>query len=123
MKRKQTVTQGPWNVGTMTGSGIDGAILQVFRIVNNKIYRASCYGMQFPNTDAAFAYALERGYSQEYRRGWCPRCRKQHYFCGGRTYTCAAHSYPYPGCEEAQASFDAQGIRPQACWLPFKFSN
>lgn len=54
---------------------IGGAELHVFRYYQNlrnefgghgKFKNCDCYGMIFPTTDEAFAYAAERGYTQEY---------------------------------------------------------
>lgn len=56
-----------WNVGYMSGSGIDGVEFQPFKgFFKGKARRAGCYGKLFPNQDAADQYALEHGFTQSY---------------------------------------------------------
>ena len=76
-----TVTQIGWNCGVQTGSDFDGAILEPFRVINDKIYHGSQYGRKFPDSESAWKFALTYGYIRPYyRRSWCATCNKVHSF-------------------------------------------
>jgi len=77
----ETVTQQGWSVSVQTSNSYEGAILQVFRMIDNKIYHGSCYGKWFPNSKLAWNYALIHGYTRRYfRRKWCGACGEVHSF-------------------------------------------
>lgn len=65
--RVESVTWGPWCVGSSFGDGIVGAVLGVFR---RGLHRAQGdhNGKRFVNSDAAHAFALAHGYSRPYFR-------------------------------------------------------
>jgi len=78
MSMPQLVTVGEWRVSTITGHGIDGANLNVYRIVpcertpdhpypQRFVYAAK--DMPFPTTEAARRWAWQNGYLQPY----CPQ--------------------------------------------------
>lgn len=75
MQRNAMVTWGRWSVSTTTGSGIDGAILNVFRRFERHetrtgralVLRASIDGMRFATSDEGHAYAASLGYLQPFR--------------------------------------------------------
>lgn len=88
-----TVTNEGWNVSTTTGSGIDGAILSVFKIKRNGRFQyGDANGKQFPSSDAAFQYALDKGYLQQFVTPWCRKCRKLHTFLGKKSGFCNVHN-------------------------------
>lgn len=78
--RYQTVTAGKWNVSVTTGTGIPGAILNVFKpyghTTRNPLpsgrawvtQRGDHDGREFPTSDEAFEFAFEHGYLQLYFR-------------------------------------------------------
>jgi hypothetical protein len=79
--RIQTVTQGKWSVSTSTpGMHGEPCMLSVFILRGNgrldlplalggsKFQYGDGNGKIFPNSDAAFAWALEHGYCQRYFR-------------------------------------------------------
>lgn len=82
-----TVTQGDWSVGCMTGSSISGAVLHVNRHIKTPTGRyvikpGDHDGKSFPTSDAAYAFALDKGYTQQhFRRVWCRKCRAEHSWC------------------------------------------
>lgn len=92
-----TVTQGKWSVSCTTGSGINGATLNVAILRDKlpsgwKIQRGNCDGMHFASSDAAFKYAFEHGYLQRYYAGVaCLKCRTVHTFLGHRSGFCHVH--------------------------------
>lgn len=62
-----TCTNGGWSVSTTTGSNIEGAILDTRRQLGGSWDKAlHPQHPNFPNSDAAFAYALEHGFTQVY---------------------------------------------------------
>lgn len=65
----QTVTQGDWGVSCQTGTGINGAILSVYRprisgkdLPVDKWFRGFGDGRLFPSSDAAYQFAFDHGY-------------------------------------------------------------
>lgn len=96
-----TVTQGRWSVSVTTGTGIEGAILNVARhfepgrdgVSRYIIAKGDADGMLFASSDEARAFAFERGYTQPYVSAWCDRCRVRHTtICGkGRSGFCHKH--------------------------------
>ncbi len=69
----RTVTQGEWGVSCSTGSGINGAILNVYRARFNgrelpydKWMKGFGDGKTFPTTEAASQWAFDHGYLQLY---------------------------------------------------------
>lgn len=60
------VTQGPWGCSFDTSSQEPGVVtLAVYRVVNRatmKFAYGDHHGRKFPSTEAAKAFALERGY-------------------------------------------------------------
>ena len=94
----KTVTQGNWGVSVTTGGNIMGAVLHVYQWVkrgangeimpDSKMRRGDAYGKVFDTTEQAYAFALEHGYLQEFRRGVCPHCREYHYFLGTKSSFC-----------------------------------
>lgn len=96
--RYRTVTAPGWNVSTLIGGGRRGAQLHVFRVVEingkTKLQKGDGYGRRFKDTDAATAWAFERGYLQPFFASWCPRCRVRHtgILGVGRSSWCATHS-------------------------------
>lgn len=70
--RQTTITNGKWNAGTCSGSGIDGVRFEPFRVVRgegkvqDKYIHPSCYGQLFPTQEAASTFALEHGFTQVY---------------------------------------------------------
>ena len=85
------VTQGAWSVSAMTGDGIKGARLSVFREFGRRFLRGDGNGLLFPSVDAAMAWALEHGYLQRFYRGpWCRDCRVRHTFLGKPSGFCHA---------------------------------
>ena len=96
-----TVTAGGWSVSTMTGWGIDGAILHVYKhkdrpsgwkydaegrkipCSNTVFQNGEGYGRQFKSSDEAFAWAFQHGYLEHYySRTWCRQHRTLHTFMG-----------------------------------------
>jgi len=76
-----TVTQDKWNAGGISGTDIDGFIFQPFRMINNKIYKGSCYGMKFKTSEEMWEFAFVHGYTKPfYRRRWCDACHCMHSF-------------------------------------------
>lgn len=68
MKR---VTRDGWCVSTETGTGIKGARLGVFKVINNNPYKiryGDHHGKMFADSDKAFAFALKHGYCKTYSR-------------------------------------------------------
>lgn len=89
-----TVTQGDWSVSVTTGTDIVGARLNVCRFPNGlggRIVNGEADGKSFPDSDSAWAYALEHGYTQVSVKPWCPRCRVRHTFLGKRSAFCSKH--------------------------------
>jgi hypothetical protein len=112
MRRQATVTTPGWSVSVCTGSHFAGAVLNVRRIDEPKTRKGDHDGRRFPTSDLAWAFALDHGYIEVYRKGFCPLCRIQHWFCGSRIASCAtAGGYPYEGCQDAQKAFDATRSR------------
>ena len=113
-RRTVTVTTPQWSVSACTSYHSVGAVLSVFRGFHKGRPRYGDHnGRTFPTSEDAFAFALEHGYLQPYRVGFCALCRRQHWFCGGRMGNCStAAGRPYDGCTEAQTQFDA--TRPSA---------
>lgn len=76
--RVESVTQGDWSVGSVSGHGIAGAILQVSRRERKaglgwmRHLRGDHDGRAFSSSDAAHAFALSHGYSQVYYRRAMP---------------------------------------------------
>jgi hypothetical protein len=107
--RQKTVTQGDWCVSVETSSAYAGATLRVHKRdwFKGQPRRGEGYGRHFSSSEAAWAFALEHGYIEVWRKGWCHGCRTQHWFCGHRSGVCAQHGgYKYDGCIEAQIEFD-----------------
>lgn len=78
--RRKLVTNGKWNVSTMTGHGIDGAVLHVSRRISDfKSVPGDANGMLFASSEEAREYALSRGYLKEYVIPWCLHCRAMHH--------------------------------------------
>lgn len=73
----KTVTNDNWSVGAY-GSMIKGKMVYEFqpfkvhgRFTWDHMLKPGCYGMKFDSTDAYSAYALERGFTQQYySRPW-----------------------------------------------------
>ena len=71
-RRPPTVTRGPWNSSSRSGTDIDGHIFQPFRVVNRgepgpmKFMRAASYGKRFDSQEQVTAYAIEHGFSQPF---------------------------------------------------------
>jgi len=68
-----TVTQGDWCVSCTTGSGIDGAILNLSRhrihgkeLPYNKLMYGFGHKKLFPSTELAFQWAFDHGYLMLY---------------------------------------------------------
>lgn len=68
------VTNGEWRVSSRTGTGIAGALLNVYRVISlirgDKIVQVHEYevkGMVFESCDAAHAWAFEQGYTRQYQ--------------------------------------------------------
>lgn len=82
MAEFKTVTRDNWSVSCTTGSDIKGAVLNVGKhyLLSSeyKIRRGDGDGRLFPNSDAAWAFALERGYTQQFVTSWCRDCRVVH---------------------------------------------
>lgn len=77
----ETVTQKGWSVSVQTSSSYDGAILYVFRMVGNKIFKGSYYEKWFASREDAWQFAYIHGYTQRYfRRSWCDCCKEVHSF-------------------------------------------
>ena len=77
----ETVGQKGWNVDVTTGTEINGAILNVFRVIDGKIYHGSYYGKQFTSSKLAWTFASIHGYTTRYfRRNWCNECKEVHSF-------------------------------------------
>lgn len=92
MRNTRTVTRDGWGVSCTTGSGIEGAILKVYKHHKRPgglryrdgapipfsgiiFQQGDAYGLRFPSADAAWAYALEHGYLQPfYPRAWEAPC-------------------------------------------------
>jgi hypothetical protein len=108
MKRPYgTVTADGWSTSS-TSCLPERTTLNVSRQRGGRTVPGDADGLVFPTADAAWDYAYEHGYIVQHRKGWCPRCRRQHWWCGARTGECAAaRGNGYPGCEEAQVQFDA----------------
>lgn len=67
----RTVIRDNWCVSTITGTGIKGTQLSVFKVISYnpyKIRRGDHDGRIFPSIDAANAFCLERGYTKTYTR-------------------------------------------------------
>lgn len=60
-----TVTNFGWGVSSTTGSGIVGAILNIYKFHNGKFRRGELDGKQFKTSDEAHAAALAHGYTTE----------------------------------------------------------
>lgn len=92
--RNATVTRGPWSVSYTSESGKSGYTLSVFRFTKpnatGKIIYGEANGRWFPTSEAASAYALERGYLQRYVTPWCRHCRQLHTFLGRKSGFCSA---------------------------------
>ena len=88
----KTVTQGDWNVSVMTEGNRPGARLSVFksnRSTSKTMFaRGDHDGRVFPTSEEAFSFALDRGYLQIFRTGWCQHCREQHTFLGKKSGFC-----------------------------------
>lgn len=80
MKDQRLVTRDQWGVGYESGRG-EGVVLHVYRFPCQDrpqlIVRGDGYGKRFASTDEARQWALEHGYLQVMRSGWCPTCREQ----------------------------------------------
>jgi hypothetical protein len=123
-RRIVTCTRDGWNVGTSSpiyegDKCIPGVQLSVFKVHKNHLKEFKMgfghdrwqygegNGRIFPDSDAAFAWALEHGYTQDYNQtgGWCTKCRRQHWFLGHRSH---GDCQDYSGSKEAQAQWDAE---------------
>jgi hypothetical protein len=69
----RTVTYGDWSVSCMTGTGIEGAILNVSRhrirgveLTWNRLVSGFGDGRLFPSTEDAMQFAYDHGYLQLY---------------------------------------------------------
>ena len=88
------VTNTAFGTSITTGTGINGAVLSVYRFPfkdkPGKMMRGEGHGRTFPSTEAAEAYLREHGLSApHYRRAWCTKCRVLHTFMGRPTSFCA----------------------------------
>lgn len=73
MSASGTVTSKLWNNSVVTGSNIDGALIQPFKgfAPNGKTRRAGCYNRRFPDSDSAWAWLAEHGFTDPYyKRPW-----------------------------------------------------
>lgn len=72
-----------WSVSVITGSGIDGARLSVYRHIGRpwgvtKMTPGEGNGRMFPNDEAAWAWVQEHGYCERYQIPACTKCRVRH---------------------------------------------
>ncbi len=84
---RNLVTDGKWAVSYETGSGIDGAILKVYQIIEHnakgeriryKVKHGDHYGKRFDSIETATQFAFKRGYLQRHVIPWCRTCRTVH---------------------------------------------
>lgn len=131
-----TVTHDGWSVSVTTGSRINGAILNVCkqtpraagprRDATGRVIPLSMihfrYGQDngkvFPSSDAAFAYALERGYLTQFVAPWCRHCRVRHRSefgdRPGRTSWCPTRQ-EFVGCDpQGRPAGSCRPLRPFA---------
>jgi len=77
-------TRDGWGVSATTSSTFRGAQLNVYKFFERPGRRAlmrkgDADGKMFATSEAAHAYAEERGYAEPHiTRQWCPRCRVLH---------------------------------------------
>src|SRR5260370_25341102 len=112
--RCATVTNG-WNVGSTityppTGRELRLSLFRTGGRLGHKFWHHPQDGTLFASDAQMNAWLIERGFLVEhYSAQWCPVHRKQHRWCHHRSPSCAVSGgYAYPGCEEAQAEWDAQ---------------
>lgn len=68
-----TITAEHWNNSVVTGTDIDGALIQPFKgfAPNGKTRRAGCWNKRFPTSDEAWAWLKEHGFTLDYyKRPW-----------------------------------------------------
>lgn len=79
-KNNPTVTRGPWNYGSMSGSGIDGSIVQPVRFWDSgrprPMLKGQLYGLRVTGDYDARHAEIDRlgllyGYTQRYGRNTC----------------------------------------------------
>jgi hypothetical protein len=70
MNAMQTVSSQNWNCAVCTGTNIPGARIEPFKgfAPNGKTRRPGCYGRLFPDSDSAWAFMREHGFTQDYHR-------------------------------------------------------
>lgn len=107
----RTVTQGDWSVGCMTGHGIKGAQLNVFRsrvhgksLPVDKWMRGWGDGQLFPSTDAAMQWAFDHGYLRLF---FYPelRARRKERAKDQRFIVVSGHG-PYGGYEDSHGHWE-----------------
>jgi len=84
-----TVTRDGWGVSTQSTSEAPGVILYTYKWRPGlMLQKGAGYRRRFVNREKAYQWALEHGYLQEHKIGWCPWCRERHYFLGKKSGWC-----------------------------------
>lgn len=90
----KTVTNGKWGSSVTTGTNIEGCILNVYKQTRlGRFQYGDANGMKFATSEEAWQYAFEHGYTTQYVKVWCRKCRELHRSIGGmKTSFCFKHS-------------------------------
>lgn len=110
------VTQGNWSVSCTTGDGIQGAILSVLlpKIAGrdlpvDKRLRGFGHGRTFASSEAAFQFALEHGYLQQYFTA--PELRAQRKESAKKQrFAVVSGSGPYGGYDHSHGDFATHAL-------------